>query len=92
MHRCLAAGEEMRCRPPTRLVLIIDIGERVLVAKAAGAGEMLNIHDLEAAYEKAIGHPTSDSTVYKPAAPTRLAQTDAASISPQARLRGAECF
>jgi len=33
-------------------------------AKAAGAGEMLNIHDLKAAYEKAIGHATSDSTVY----------------------------
>src|SRR5262245_31498410 len=33
-------------------------------AKAAGAGEMLNIHDLKAAYEKSIGHPTSDSTVY----------------------------
>jgi hypothetical protein len=28
-------------------------------AKAAGAGEMLNVHDLQAAYEKAIGHPTS---------------------------------
>ena len=33
-------------------------------AKGAGAGEMLNIHDLKAAYEKAIGHATSDSTVY----------------------------
>jgi hypothetical protein len=33
-------------------------------AKAAGAGVTLNIHDLKAAYEKAIGHPTSDSTVY----------------------------
>jgi transposase len=33
-------------------------------AKAAGAGEMLNVHDLKAAYEKAIGHATSDSTVY----------------------------
>jgi transposase len=33
-------------------------------AKAAGAGEMLNIHDLKAAYEKAIGHATSSSTVY----------------------------
>ena len=33
-------------------------------AKAAGAGEMLNIHDLKAAYEKAIGHKTSGSTVY----------------------------
>jgi hypothetical protein len=27
-------------------------------AKTAGAGEMLNIHDLKAAYEKAIGHAT----------------------------------
>jgi len=33
-------------------------------AKAAGAGELLNIHDLKAAYEKAIGHSTSNSTVY----------------------------
>jgi transposase len=33
-------------------------------AKAAGAGEMLNIHDLKGAYEEAIGHPTSNSTVY----------------------------
>ena len=41
--------------------------ERVLLArfaKAAGAGEMLNIHDLKAAYERAIGHATSNSTVY----------------------------
>src|SRR5271169_5966 len=33
-------------------------------AKAAGAGELLNIHDLKAAYEKGIGHPTSNSTIY----------------------------
>jgi transposase len=33
-------------------------------AKAAGAGEMLNIHDLKMAYEQAIGHSTSNSTVY----------------------------
>jgi transposase len=33
-------------------------------AKAAGAGELLNIHDLKAAYEKAIGHETSKSTIY----------------------------
>jgi transposase len=41
--------------------------ERALLAdfaKAAGAGELLNIHDLKAAYEKAIGHSTSNSTVY----------------------------
>ena len=34
------------------------------LAKAAGAGEMLNIHDLKAAYEQAIGHRTSNSTIY----------------------------
>src|SRR5215468_5399799 len=33
-------------------------------SKAASAGEMLNIHELKAAYEQAIGHPTSHSTVY----------------------------
>ena len=33
-------------------------------AKAAGAGEMVNIHDLKAAYEREIGHPASNSTVY----------------------------
>jgi transposase len=33
-------------------------------AKAAGAGELLNIHDLKASYEEAIGHETSNSTVY----------------------------
>ena len=33
-------------------------------AKAAGPGEMLNIHDLKAAYEQAIGHRTSNSTIY----------------------------
>jgi hypothetical protein len=33
-------------------------------AEVAGAGEMLNIHDLKAAYEKAIGHETSKSTIY----------------------------
>src|SRR5271165_3365359 len=41
-------------------------GEKALLAcfaKAAGAGEMLNIHDLMAAYEQAIGHPTSNSTI-----------------------------
>lgn len=33
-------------------------------AKAAGAGEMLNIHDLKMAHEKAIGRETSNSTIY----------------------------
>ena len=41
--------------------------EKALLARfgqAAGAGEMLNVDDLKAAYEQAIGHPTSNSTVY----------------------------
>ena len=41
--------------------------EKALLARfatAAGAGEMLNIHDLKAAYEQEIGHQTSDSTIY----------------------------
>src|SRR5258708_9823147 len=33
-------------------------------AKAAGAGEVLDIHDLNAAHEKTIGPATHDSTVY----------------------------
>jgi transposase len=33
-------------------------------AKAAGSGEMLNIHDLKTAYEQAIGHSSCNSTVY----------------------------
>ena len=33
-------------------------------AKAAGAGELLNVSELKIAYEKAIGRPTSNSTVY----------------------------
>ena len=33
-------------------------------AKAAGAGELLNVQDLKVAYETAIGHPTSNSTIY----------------------------
>jgi transposase len=41
--------------------------EKALLARfanAAGAGEMVNIADLKRAYEQAIGHPTSKSTVY----------------------------
>jgi len=33
-------------------------------AQAAGAGELLNIHEMKAAYEEAIGRPTSKSTIY----------------------------
>jgi transposase len=33
-------------------------------AKAAGAGQLLNIHEIKMAYEEVIGHPTSNSTIY----------------------------
>ena len=35
-------------------------------AKAAGAGEMLNIHNIKTAYIKAIGHETGSSTAPRP--------------------------
>src|SRR5258708_395796 len=41
--------------------------EKALLArfsKAAGGGEMLNVHELKVAYEQAIGHRTSNSTIY----------------------------
>jgi transposase len=31
--------------------------------KAAGAGQLLNVRELKSAYEKQIGHPTSNSTM-----------------------------
>jgi len=40
--------------------------EKALLARfngAVGAGDMLNIDDLTAAYEQTIGHATSNSTV-----------------------------
>jgi transposase len=33
-------------------------------AKTAGAGQLLNVRELKSAYEKQIGHPTSNSTIY----------------------------
>src|SRR6476469_793217 len=33
-------------------------------AKAAGAGQLLNVRELKLAYEKKIGHQTSNSTIY----------------------------
>ena len=41
--------------------------ERALLARfanAAGAGQLLNVREFKLAYEKKIGHPTSNSTVY----------------------------
>src|SRR5215510_9568752 len=35
-----------------------------IFAKAAGAGQLLNVSELKAAYERQIGHPTSNSTIY----------------------------
>jgi transposase len=36
-------------------------------AKAAGAGELLNVRTLKIAYDKEIGHPTARSTISWPA-------------------------
>ena len=60
-------------------------------AKAAGAGEMLNIHDLKAAYEKDRACHQRQHGLQS-LAPTRLAQADATSVSSQARSCGTECF
>jgi ABC-type Fe3+/spermidine/putrescine transport system ATPase subunit len=43
---------------------ILQVGEVRDGQRSIGAGEMLNIQDLKAASEEAIGHPTSNSTVY----------------------------
>jgi transposase len=51
-------------RQRENMTLVEEKALLVRFAKAAGAGEMLNIHDLKAAYEKAIGHETSNGTVY----------------------------
>src|SRR4029453_2423864 len=61
-------------------------------AKAAGAGEMLNIHDLKAAYEKAIGHATGDSTVYNLLHRHGWRKLMPRPFHPKGRLGGAECF
>ena len=53
-------------------------------AKAASADEMLNVHDLKADYEKAIGHATQRSTVYNLLHRHGMAQGDAAPIISQA--------
>jgi len=51
-------------RQRENMTLSVEKALLVCFAKAAGAGELLNIHDLKAAYEQAIGHQTSNSTVY----------------------------
>jgi hypothetical protein len=61
-------------------------------AKAAGADEMLNVHDLKADYEKAIGHATQRSTVYNLLHRHGMAQGDAGPIISQARPRAQNAF
>jgi hypothetical protein len=61
-------------------------------AGAAAAGAMSNIHNLKAAYGQAIGHPTSAGRIYHLLTPAWLAQTDVASVSPQAHRRGSKRF
>ena len=49
-HQNMTLGEEK--------IFLIGFAER------AAAGEMLNIYEIRAEYERAIGHETSNSTVY----------------------------
>ena len=59
--RGLRQGQALGGRRPT---LAEEKALLTRFAKAAGAGELLNIHEVKVAYEKAIGHETSKSTVY----------------------------
>jgi transposase len=59
-------------------------------AQAAGAGELLNICELKAAYEKEIGRPTSNSTIYNLLDRHRCAQVDAAPLSSRTETTGAK--
>src|SRR2546421_11706027 len=49
-------------RGPGKMTLAQEKGLLDRFSKAAGAGEMLNIHDIKTASEKAIGEPTPHST------------------------------
>jgi hypothetical protein len=69
--------------------------EKTLLArfgKAAGAGEMLNIHDFKAAYQEAIGHLNQQQHDLQSSGPAWLAQADAASVPSETRPRGPEQF
>ena len=52
---------------------------------------MLNIHDLKAAYEKAIGHETSKSTIYS-LWPGTAGASDAASVYPRRDIAAQNAF
>jgi hypothetical protein len=81
-QRCRRSGDGYKVEPAASLDRSAKEEKAFLAqfAKAAGAGELLNVQDLKAAYEKAIGHPTSNSTLQS-SSPPRLAQVDAASLS-----------
>src|SRR5260221_5586719 len=61
-------------------------------AKAAGAREMLKIHDLKAAYQKTIGHATRDSTGYNLPPPHRLRELMPRPFHPKTAPAGADAF
>lgn len=65
-HGGRAALEPKACGGRIRENMTLDEEKALLdrFAKAAGAGEMLNIDDLKEAYEQEIGHQTSKSTIY----------------------------
>jgi hypothetical protein len=54
----VAVGCRQRLTLPEEKALVTQF------AKAAGAGELLNMHNLKAGSELAIWHSTSSSTIY----------------------------
>ena len=60
----------------------------VRFGRAAGAGEMLNIHDLKAAYRAGHRTPNQQQHGLQSPGPAWLAQADATSISSSRRPRG----
>jgi transposase len=59
-------------------------------AKAAGAGQLLNVQELKSAYERQIGHETSNSTVYDMLARHGWRKLTPRPFHPQRNLRAQE--
>jgi transposase len=61
-------------------------------AKAAGAGQLLNVQELKSAYERQIGHETSNSTVYDMLARHGWRKLTPRPFHPQRNLRAQEAY
>lgn len=61
-------------------------------AKAAGAGQLVNVQELKSAYEKQIGHQTSNSTVYDMLARNGWRKLMPRPFHPQRNIRAQEAY